>query len=424
MRIVSSKHVALVCASLIAGSACAPGEPEASTERDTSEDASPASLPERDTSEAPSRASLPERWAVVEEQRIGSVADEEQILTRVSSIEVDANGRVYIAQPDDNTVKVFDREGWWVLTMGGSGQGPGEFRRLAGMGIIGDTLFASDILPRRVTMFSLAGEVIGTFTLAESDDADAMVRPGTAFVFFPDGTLGAGIAFVSGAPEDLLRRVPSVRVDRSGRVVDTLAFESYAGRNTLVETADPSRPVNVVQPFLDNDLTAVARDGTRVAQVARRSAQTPDVASFRVTVMASLRDTIYSRDYAYTPIPMMPVVVDSAVARSARGRVGYFASEAAAVEAIRAAVRVPEFFSPVSEVEFSPDRHIWIRREDLPDVDQSWMVLDEDGAVVAEFALPYRFDVRLITSDAVWGVQLGELDVPYVVKYRTDKGVP
>jgi len=56
-------------------------------------------------------AQQPAKWTVHEQLRIGSVDDSAQALTRIGDILLGPDGRLYIAQPADLTIRVFDGEG-------------------------------------------------------------------------------------------------------------------------------------------------------------------------------------------------------------------------------------------------------------------------------------------------------------------------
>jgi hypothetical protein len=364
--------------------------------------------------EAPDALAVQE-WTVIEELRIGSVDDENQMLTAVQDIVVDGTGRVYVAQPQDNVVRVFDEEGRFVRTIGGPGQGPGEFERLVAIGLLADTLYAADLTSRRVAFFSLEGDLLGTVTIRPPVEP-----PFSAFgadMMYADGSVMAPVGVPVGMPGLDVSRVPWLRVNRQGEILDTLATSSYEGRWTSTEGSNGD-PVIINQTFDDEALIAVARDGTRVARVERPAASAAAASSFRVTVTDPFSDdTVFSRTYDYLPVRMDQAIADSAIAQSARVRLRFFASAAAAEAAVREAMTVPEYFLPASRAEYSETGELWLKREDLPDADQTWWVIDDRGDIVARVTLPVGFDPRLFRADEIWGVMPDELDVPYVVKY-------
>ena len=78
-----------------------------------------------------------------------------------------------------------------------------------------------------------------------------------------------------------------------------------------------------------------------------------------------------------------PVVADSAVVQSARARERFFTSAADAEAKVRAAMRIPEYFLPVTRAEYSETGQLWLQREDLPEADHTWWVIDDSGDLVA-----------------------------------------
>ena len=129
-------------------------------------------------------------------------------------------------------------------------------------------------------------------------------------------------------------------------------------------------------------------------------------------------DTVFSAPYEYLPIPLDPAVADSAIALAVPARLRFFGSAAETEAAVRAAMRIPEYFLPITQAGYSETGLLWLEREELPDADQAWWVIDEVGNIAARVTLPTDLDVELIRADEIWGVQLDDLDVPYLVKYR------
>jgi DNA-binding beta-propeller fold protein YncE len=74
-----------------------------------------------------------------------------------ADIAVDTKGRIYAADGGDKNVKIFDTAGKLLKTVGGGGQGPGEFKRPTSIALT-KTLFAIGDINKRVSLFSLNGE--------------------------------------------------------------------------------------------------------------------------------------------------------------------------------------------------------------------------------------------------------------------------
>jgi hypothetical protein len=83
----------------------------------------------------------------------------EYLFSQITSLEVDAEGNIYAADSKENHIRVFDKKGVYLRTVGRPGQGPGEFTT-----------------PRHVHV-NPAGEIMAT------DEASRSVK-----VFSPDGS--------------------------------------------------------------------------------------------------------------------------------------------------------------------------------------------------------------------------------------------
>lgn len=359
------------------------------------------------------------QWKATEDLRIGSESNPGTSLTYVGSLAVGPNGDVYVTQPQNADIRVFDGDGHPVRTIGRRGGGPGEFQSVSTMGFFGDTLYALDPGATRVTFFSDTGAVLGTLSTLPKG-----LKLPQGFILMPpfklcaDGTGFAAPDAFSRSPAARLPR-PYLRVHRDGTVVDTLMMLPTAHSMLAVQTERMGFYTR--QPFSDDPLESISCRTGEAAVVDRRAAEDAQSATFRVTVLRSTHDTLYSRSYPYAPMAMPTAWVDSAIARTTRG-VGRMLSNARQAEAaVRKAMFIPKYVAPVSRALYATTGDLWLRRENAPRQDEHWMVLDSLGTPIARVTLPSGLDVRVIEADAVWGTVSDSLDVPYVVRYRIER---
>ena len=100
---------------------------------------------------------------LLEVLRIGSLDDTCDGFGRIMSLAVDGDGRIYVADSQASEIRVFSPEGECVRTFGRSGEGPGEFRLLAG--IVWQPpgfLWTIDSIAERFTVFDSLGTVLET----------------------------------------------------------------------------------------------------------------------------------------------------------------------------------------------------------------------------------------------------------------------
>ncbi|MEQ8330362.1 MAG: hypothetical protein RH859_07885 [Longimicrobiales bacterium] len=107
-------------------------------------------------------------------------------LFRVRDATVLPDGRIAIANAGSGEVRIYGPDGGHRVSMGGPGEGPGEFRALEAVERwAGDSLLAWDARQRRISVFSAEGAHGRTFRLREFDDTHSPQFLGIT----PDGRL-------------------------------------------------------------------------------------------------------------------------------------------------------------------------------------------------------------------------------------------
>lgn len=90
----------------------------------------------------------------------------EYLFSRISSICTDNQNNIYVAQQDQSTIKVFNRKGHFIKSIGRKGQGPGEMQNIISMMINNDDeLIVVDALNHRITKFINMGKDFKTYPI-------------------------------------------------------------------------------------------------------------------------------------------------------------------------------------------------------------------------------------------------------------------
>lgn len=100
-------------------------------------------------------------------------------LLKPSSVKVDARGTVYVSDNGDRTIKVHDRSGRILATLGGAGSGPGEFENIQDFAVDGNELLVIDARLRRLTRMGADGSDLGLVEGYEGEAALSTVGGGT-----------------------------------------------------------------------------------------------------------------------------------------------------------------------------------------------------------------------------------------------------
>ena len=80
-----------------------------------------------------------------------------------TSIAIDSQGNVYVADEWLNRISIFNGDGEFLRSWGKTGAGNGEMDRPAGIVINGDVMFVSDSRNHRIQKFTLNGDFLGQF---------------------------------------------------------------------------------------------------------------------------------------------------------------------------------------------------------------------------------------------------------------------
>ncbi len=100
-------------------------------------------------------------WTLEEDLRIWGPPG--GYLGNVDAVAADSRGNIYILDGTTQEIQVFDATGGFLRTLGGRGQGPGEFREALGPAIArGDTLWVADGGAPRYSIFAPDGTFMGT----------------------------------------------------------------------------------------------------------------------------------------------------------------------------------------------------------------------------------------------------------------------
>jgi hypothetical protein len=91
----------------------------------------------------------------------------EALFGRISDVVRDAKGSTYLLDDQLERIHVIGPNGDYVGTVGRSGEGPGEFRRVSGLALLDDTtLCVAQVVPARAVLLTVRGRGLGTHPLS------------------------------------------------------------------------------------------------------------------------------------------------------------------------------------------------------------------------------------------------------------------
>ena len=144
-------------------------------------------------------------------------------------------------------------------------------------------------------------------------------------------------------------------------------------------------------------------------------------------------DTIYTRDFRYSPAPYTSENLDSIAVWAARGEPGGMAPYVpgqgppsdweVVARHLRAAMEFPEYQLPLEYPWLAQDEGIWMRRtEEGSSSTVRWALLDPHGRPRGQLQLPRSLRIVWNRGDTFWAVEPDEYEVPWVVRFRIRPG--
>lgn len=327
---------------------------------------------------------------LVEVLRIGSLDDTCDAFGNVMALAVDGDGRIYVADSQAKEIRVFSPEGECARTFGRSGEGPGEFRLLAG--IVWQPpgfLWTIDSVHERLTVFDSLGTVLATHPLRLGP---AAAHPWPMWV---DG--GGSLHLWVPGFDSIVRygTGPGLELLESSREPETIPTrETYTEQMAM---GGIGLTVHRGIPYLPRVVWTMNPSGNIWL------ANTSDFA---------LYETTYGGDTLRT------VRLDREAPRL-EGRERDSIADAIGI----AARRLPERKRALERIRTSPDGWVWVETEQ--GATRGWEVFDERGHYVGRVASPVPIEKEpfpVFGGDRMTGVTLGEFDVPYVVQLRIVRG--
>lgn len=386
--------------------------------------------------EAPTELpSLPVR-TLVEDLRIGSL-DGPDALSQVASVDVDASGDIYVLQPREQSVRVFGADGAFRGTLGGPGEGPGEFLRPTLAGIHRDTLWVAEPGRRRLAFLSLDGRPLRqvAFSVQVPFEPPPGRPPGG-----PPMTMSVGPRFplADGALLTVVERPRIVapgmapgkteqgtvylRVSPAGEVLDTLFDPGVVAAGTvfLPRADEPDELAAVMpQPFSDAPLVAYDPGGGRFLTIVDRGRDDGLIGVTRIDVEG---DTLWTSEVPHRRVPLTEARIDSllvaGVPRGLLGSDGAYRSAEEYLPVMKEEMYRPAHLPPVDGALVGRDGSVVLRVAGAEGPGRRYLVLAADGTPLESWQGPEEAELKAVSPPFAYGVVIGELDVPYVVRYR------
>jgi hypothetical protein len=332
----------------------------------------------------------------------------EYLFDRVTGARRLADGRIVVADAGTAELHFYGEDGRHQRSVGGRGDGPGEFQNISWLGLFpGDSLIAHDLFGRRSSIFSSAGEFGRTLTFHPVDGGS----PPNILAAFSDGTLLGGLTTaVRGDQLSSGMRRSEARFARfagsDGTLLDSIAVLPGRESHLLVDGGS----IMVTTPLLaPESFVAAAGDRVLLGYSGSSEMQLRAADGTLLRLIRRLRE----------PVPVTAADLE----RLTEERLGNMPDEGirARMSDIMGQMPAPQVRPAFADLRADDAGNLWVRESVILDEPKIWTVFDDDGRLLGPIELPDGFRPLHIGHDFVLGVASDELDVQRIRVYRLEK---
>lgn len=356
-------------------------------------------------------------WRVVAEPflTIGTLeGDDAQQFFRLSDATRLPDGRVAVANRGTGEIRVFGPDGAHLVSMGGQGRGPGEFRLMAWLQRRGDSLVVFDPLQHRLSTYLSDGTFVASLPVEV-----AGVRFPDPSAILPDGQLLDLWRVDAADPQEIGHIDPTVGLVRyvpgGAEAVDTMF--AAPGTETLRGAIDyQGRQVLVSDPVPFGRTARAAVGGGRI--------WFGNGDGFEVTAVEPGTGPAVIGRRLLQPRPVTPRDWERYIETTTAGSTAPDAVQEQALKLLDQAPRdrnMPAY----SQLLADAAGNAWVEnyrpeweRESSP---RLWSVFAPDGRWLGEVEVPEALRVFEIGEDYLLGLVRDEMDIEYVVMHPLEK---
>jgi len=355
------------------------------------------------------------------EEQIANVFELESAsihLTRIEQLIADSVGGSWALDSQTPGVIRFTEVGD-MLTFGRDGSGPGEFQSPWRMSLVRDTLWVVDVGLDRITGIDpITGVSLGTISgrtlwrILPEAGQQAMA---------PLQVTETGVLVALEEPEESMVLLVLLDRDRPGRRKD-LMWLAQPDADLSIEIPGHSNPIRIPNPFSNSDLLSLDGRGRFLARVRQQPSFQAEVIDLHEDDVPVVLRWSFERREVTEDQQMAWLEGQTELARGFARR-GFFASEAAAMEAIESALEteltpaVRRSARGVFERTTFIDEQgsAWFEGWSLGESHHEWYRLTPEGGAL-ELALENGEELLGVSGRFLWKQRFDSLGVPHLTR--------
>jgi hypothetical protein len=339
-------------------------------------------------------------WRLVETARIVASDSGDQSIVNPSGVAVDGAGRLYVGDRAPVGIKVFDRSGAFVRSIGRDGEGPGEYRSPI-VAIHGPHLIVQDPRLARLTVYDTSGALLRTWPSACCHYRSIAVDgEGRILVAAPsEPRPGYSAAFLRFTVDGEL--VDTVWVPKGGEL---RSWDVARGRTMMMR---------MTVPFAAGDLESFTPDGMLAHAWS---------ADYRYAIIRPPNDTVRIVSKAWTPIERPESQRRKIFDQIVEGQTEQLGAELVARHFHFE--DIPATAMPMGHLDVDPEGYAWVGVFAGDTLHGSYDVFDPVGIYLGRVAVPWLAGEAFVQwhgADELVTIGETEEGYPEIVRYRIDR---
>lgn len=322
-----------------------------------------------------------------------------------SGLAVDKDGKIFAADSRQQSVHVFSAGGRYLHSLGGKGQGPGEFENFdSGIRVVSDTLYIKQNNPGKIELFNtVTQEHIRSINIPRQDLRGVPMGSPRDFIPLSNGEIL--ISFVNpyfskpneGDPPNM---VTFSLLNKSGEFTDKEILQIpalYPTDQRLVHMkTDAIHVFSSVSFYPDIFVLMDSHEQIYISNSDRLEVTRYDPEGIPA-------DTL---KWNLTPAPFAETDLDS------------LSAEIPGLKEAAEDAGYPDFWPAYQHILFDDGNNFWIQQINSGASHQPWLVSDGNENLEFSFLLPSAVHLSVVQNGKAYGIFRSEDELPAIVRYE------
>tara|TARA_R100001143_G_scaffold63475_1_gene70816 strand:+ start:4021 stop:5169 length:1149 start_codon:yes stop_codon:yes gene_type:complete len=319
---------------------------------------------------------------------------ESVFINRISGIDVDNEGNLYLADSGEATVHVYDSIGKYKFSIGQKGDGPGEFNAAYRPTLFEDELYVLDVQQQRISVFDPADGTIQRTISVGGGGNDLSGFP-NSFTPMSGNRFLVYYSSMSRDGERFLRKLNARILDAEGKIIESDIIDFEPGEMFMIQSENSIQIMSF--PFMRDSKAVLDQDENIIWGY-----------TDRIFLQVVSLDGEYNRSIYFSrenpPLDRAALIDNN--------------EDSAIRDAIRS-LDVPSTCPAFGNLLVDDENRIWLELHTEDENESEWWVLDETGEKLALFLRPDNHQLERVKNGYVYFRETDEeTGLQEVVKYR------